>query len=188
MLKDPLDEQRIVEQHAGLVRALVGKTLRLYPRLPGVLEREDLEVHGKIGLVYAARTYDPSRGVAFSTYAYRCIQNQIVGALDRARNNQIECISMDVRIGEDEDTPLEDQIQDEGPDAEETVLQHDDRLRLLEAIRQLDPPYSVIVEKVYFHEMPLTEVARELRMSAHRVQLLHTKALKMLRRRLLAVW
>ena len=85
MPKDPLDEQRIVEQHAGLVRALVGRTLRLYSRLPGSFEREDLECYGRIGLLHAARTYDDTRGVAFSTYAYKCIQNQIVGALDRTR-------------------------------------------------------------------------------------------------------
>jgi RNA polymerase sigma factor (sigma-70 family) len=189
MLKELLDEQRIVEEHAGLVRALVGRTLRLYSRLPGGFDREDLECHGRIGLLHAARTYDRNRGVAFSTYAYKCIQNQIIGALDRARSNQVECISMHVQIGEDEDTPLEDQIEDlNGIDAEEAVLQMDDRLRLLEAIRQLDPPYGVIIEKVYFHDMPLSEVARELRMSVHRVQTLHTKALKMLRRRLNACW
>jgi RNA polymerase sigma factor (sigma-70 family) len=183
-----LDEERIIEQHAGLVRALVAKVLRLYPRLPGVLDREDLESHGRIGLVCAARTYDDMRGVKFSTYAYRCIQNQIVGALNRARNNQIECTSLQTYIGEDEDTQLEDQIQDLGIDAEEAALRQNDHVRLLEAIQQLDPPYSEIVEKLYFHEMSPSEVARELGTSAHRVQLLHTKALKMLRRRLSAIW
>jgi RNA polymerase sporulation-specific sigma factor len=189
MPRDPLDEQRIVEEHAGLVRALVGRTLRLYSRLPGSFDRDDLECYGRIGLLHAARTFDDSRGVAFSTYAYKCIQNQIVGALDRARTNEVQCTSLQILIGEDEDTQLEDQFEDpNGIDAEEAVLLMDDRVRLLAAIRQLDPPYSAIIEKVYFHEMPLSEVARELRMSAHRVQTLHAKALKMLRRRLHTIW
>jgi RNA polymerase sporulation-specific sigma factor len=188
MRKDPLDEQRIVEEHAGLVRALVGRTLRLYTRLPGGFDREDLECYGRVGLLHAARTYDDSRGVAFSTYAYKCIQNQIVGALDRAKTSQVECTSLQILIGEDEDTQLEDQIPDDGIDAEEAVLQHDDRERLLAAIRQLDPPYSTIIEKVYFHDVPLSEVARALKMSPHRVQTLHAKALKMLRRRLHSTW
>jgi RNA polymerase sporulation-specific sigma factor len=185
---DPEEEQRIVEKHLGLVRALVARTLRLYSRLPGGLDREDLESCGRIGLVVAVRTYDATRGVAFSTYAYKCIQNQIVGALDRARSNQIECVSLQILIGEDEDTQLEDQIEDKGIDAEEAVLQQDDRVRLLTAIRALDSPYCTIVEKVYFQETPITEVAREMRMSAHRVQTLHAKALKILRRRLHATW
>lgn len=188
MPTDPFDEQRIVEEHYGLVRALVGRTLRLYSRLPGGLDKEDLEMLGRIGLLIAARTFDPTRGVAFSTYAYQCIKNQIVGALDRAKTSQIECTSLQILIGEDEDTQLEDQIPDDGVDAEETVLHHDDRRRLLAAIRQLDPPFSTIVENVYYHEMPLSEVARHLRMSPHRVQTMHAKALKMLRRRLHATW
>lgn len=181
---DPSEEDRIVEKHAGLVRHIVARTLRIYTRLPGGIDRDDLEMHGKIGLVYAARTYDAAKGFAFSTYAYKCIQNQIIGALDRAKTNEIECTSLQILISDDGDTTLEDQCPDLGEDAEETVLRNDTRRSLLEAIRQLDLPYSAIVEKFYFNEMSLVEVAQELRMSQHRVQLLHSKALKMLRRRL----
>lgn len=188
MSLEPEVEQRIMQENAGLIRYLVNRTLRLYPHLPGGFEREDLECYGRIGLLTAARTYDASRGVAFSTYAYKCIQNQIVSALERARTSEIECTSLQILLGEDGDTPLEDQIPDSNVNAEEAVMHRADREWLLKAIQQLDPQSARIVRSVYYQDMPISEVARMLRLSRHRAHALHAKALKKLRRRLHSEW
>lgn len=39
---------------------------------------EDLISTGSIGLIKAVNTFDPSRGIKFSTYASRCIENAIL--------------------------------------------------------------------------------------------------------------
>jgi RNA polymerase sigma factor (sigma-70 family) len=183
--------ERIVHENAGLIRALVGKTVRLFPRLPGGYEREDLESFGLVGLVQAARTFDPNRGVQFSTYAYRCIENAISGALERANTRQVDCVSLSILIGEDSDTPLEDQIAEDGRlfgvaalDAEETAIIRAQADELKDAIRLLPTQHAEIIWDVYFHQMPLNEVARKMKLSPQRVQAVHAKALKMLRRRL----
>lgn len=47
-------------------------------------DREDLEQEGLIGLVAAIDSYDPCKGVLFSTYAYTCINNSIYSAVRAA--------------------------------------------------------------------------------------------------------
>ena len=39
---------------------------------------EDLISTGSIGLIKAVNTFDPARGIKFSTYASRCIENAIL--------------------------------------------------------------------------------------------------------------
>ncbi len=65
-----------------LVRAtapLVVSVARRY-RHRGV-ELEDLVQEGNVGLVRAARSFDPDRGVRFTTYAVWCIRREIAAAL-----------------------------------------------------------------------------------------------------------
>jgi RNA polymerase sigma factor (sigma-70 family) len=185
------DIERMVTENTGLIRHLVGRTSRLFSRLPGGFEREDLESFGYMGLVRAARTYDPTRGVAFSTYAYKCIENAIRGELERAHSHQsdgqgrtVECISINILIGEDEDTQLEDQIRDTGLDAEELVINRSNTTMLQAAVERLPPEQCQIIWDVYFNQMSLAEVAQKMRRSPQRIQVLHSKALKMLRRSL----
>ena len=45
---------------------------------------EDLISTGSIGLIKAVNTFDPARGIKFSTYASRCIENAILSQ----RNNR----------------------------------------------------------------------------------------------------
>jgi RNA polymerase sigma factor (sigma-70 family) len=180
--EDSFDEERMVEKHFGLVRAVVAKTLRLYSHLPGGLDREDLESHGRIGLLQAIRSYDPGRGAQFSTYAYQCIKNQIVGALAQEQTGEFVIVAFpDVTDGE-EDRPHKE-IQDDGPGPAQMTEREDVRQRLLAAIRQLPPPFSTIVENVYYGDTSLTEVARKIGVSPYRAQMLHHRALQMLRRR-----
>jgi DNA-directed RNA polymerase sigma subunit (sigma70/sigma32) len=63
----PLDDpSSLVTENLGLVRMIA---LALLPTLPAGFELEDLVGWGNIGLLSAARTYDPSRGASFVTWA-----------------------------------------------------------------------------------------------------------------------
>lgn len=50
-------------------------------------DRDDLIQEGMLGLLEAARRFDPSRQVAFSTYAYYWIRNRILTALREERSD-----------------------------------------------------------------------------------------------------
>jgi RNA polymerase sigma factor for flagellar operon FliA len=60
--------------HMGLVESIAAK-LRRSMALP--MPHEDLVAYGTQGLIEAARRYDPTRGIAFSTFAYYRIRGAI---------------------------------------------------------------------------------------------------------------
>ncbi|MDP2871336.1 MAG: sigma-70 family RNA polymerase sigma factor [Bacillota bacterium] len=66
----PIRRYDLPEEHLGLVR----KVIR---RFAGRAELEDLFQVGCLGLVKASRRFDPTRGVAFSTYAVPLIIGEI---------------------------------------------------------------------------------------------------------------
>ena len=73
-------DQRILE-HVPLLRHIVG---RMSVDLPSNVDRDDLCGFGMLGLIAAADSWDASRGLQFSTYAYTRIRGAILDALRRS--------------------------------------------------------------------------------------------------------
>lgn len=72
------DEERLIEQYTGLVRA---KASRYF--LPGA-EQDDVFQEGMIGLLQAVRNYRADGGCSFTHFADLCITRQILKALEVA--------------------------------------------------------------------------------------------------------
>jgi RNA polymerase sigma factor (sigma-70 family) len=178
------DVERIVQENSGLVSALVGRTMRLYPRLPSGYDRDDLYSLGNLGLLNAARTYNPERGVAFSTYAYTCIGHAIVGALKREWSQQIDTISLHQTMNEDDDNSLENQIEDPSPDALALAMGQCDQEILKKAVSRLPDREADVIRLLYFEGESVMQVAKRLRRTTQAVQTTHVRALKALRLRL----
>jgi RNA polymerase sigma factor (sigma-70 family) len=176
--------ERLVTENLGLVGAIVSRTLRLYPRLPSGYDRDDLYSVGSLGLMRAAQTYNPTRGTAFSTYAYGCIEHAIVGALRRETNRQIECISLSLFYSEEEENPLEEQFADPAADPAGSALGRCARSTLENAVGTLPERQAGVIRALYFEGDSVGEVAMRSRLSQQAVQNLHVMALKGLRRRL----
>jgi RNA polymerase sigma factor for flagellar operon FliA len=70
-------DQRIIA-HLGFARAVAARTVD--PRCHGA-DREDLVAWGVLGLVQAARRYEPATGATFGAYAARRIRGQVLDAL-----------------------------------------------------------------------------------------------------------
>lgn len=77
---DAWSADELVKQHLPLVRRVVG---RLAIQLPPNVGRDDLEEVGILGLLTAARNYDPARGASFRTFAFIAIQGAILDELRR---------------------------------------------------------------------------------------------------------
>lgn len=178
------DVERMVRENAGLVGALVSRTLRLFPRLPPAYDREDLQSLGYLGLLQAAKSFDPGRGVAFSTYAYRCIETTIAGALKRESDRQIDCISLSHLINDEGDSALEDQIPDKGIDAAAEALNLCERELFEKALEGLTVREACLIRALYFDGESVAQVAAGWGLNAQAVQNLHVKALRALRIRL----
>lgn len=75
------DEQdQLVVDYLPLVNYILG---RLTINLPPQIDREDLFSAGVIGLINAARNFDPDRGASFKTYAYTNVKGAILDELRR---------------------------------------------------------------------------------------------------------
>jgi RNA polymerase sigma factor for flagellar operon FliA len=64
----------LVESHRGYAHAIASELLK---KLPRSVDRADVEGAAELGLVEAARAYDPSRGVSFATFAYYRVRGAI---------------------------------------------------------------------------------------------------------------
>lgn len=72
--------QQLIEGCQGLVRSLA---VAIHRKLPPQVDLDDLVAYGQIGLVEAARDFDPGRGGRFSTYAYYRIRGAIYDGLSK---------------------------------------------------------------------------------------------------------
>ena len=72
---DPAAREKLIRHNLRLVAHIVKK----YYALPG--DQDDLISIGTIGLMKAVDTFDSARRARFSTYASRCIENEICRSL-----------------------------------------------------------------------------------------------------------
>src|SRR5437763_16765719 len=73
--------ERLVRDNEKLVQYQVNRYLKRYS-VPG-MEREDLVSWGLMGLVHAARAWDPARAGSFTTLAVKAIERMIMRGVMR---------------------------------------------------------------------------------------------------------
>jgi RNA polymerase sporulation-specific sigma factor len=79
---DSSAEEALVSEYGKLVKACA----RPYFLAGG--DGEDLIQEGMLGLLSAIRTFDPEKGVKFSTYAEFCVRRRIYSAIKSASGNK----------------------------------------------------------------------------------------------------
>lgn len=86
---------RLIEHNMRLVAHIVKK-------YSSTAEADDLISAGSIGLIKALNSYNLEKGASLSTYAARCIENEILMLL-RANKKHIAVDSLDETLGTDSD-------------------------------------------------------------------------------------
>ena len=108
---------------------------------------------GQIGLINAAKTFDESKGIKFSTYAGKCIKYEILAQINyenrnKRRNNYCH-ISLDESIeGEKKDTPYYEVI-DSGTNIERDLIKKE-KINLLNTIIAILEPKDRFMLEHYF--------------------------------------
>jgi RNA polymerase sigma factor FliA len=74
------EQQDLVARNLALVEHIVK---RLMARFPSTYDRDDLVQAGTMGLIEASTRFDPSHGIAFSTFAGRRIEGSVIDQLRR---------------------------------------------------------------------------------------------------------
>ncbi|RMH04340.1 MAG: sigma-70 family RNA polymerase sigma factor [Planctomycetota bacterium] len=180
----PPPEDRIAEWE-DLVWFVVN---RIRPRLPVSVSDEELHSAGMVGLMVAARSYDPSRGAEFKTYAYHRIRGAILDELrridflprsqrDRARREGVEAPAF-VAIPTDEDGQ-ESLVSD----PVEAALENEELLAELRRQILLLPEKMRVVMTLYYSEgLKMREIGERLHLTESRVSQIHSNAVARLRR------
>lgn len=157
------------------------------------IESEDLISIGTIGLMKAIKTFDYSKGNSFSTYASRCIDNEILMNFRSAKKNA-QSIFLDDIISTDKDgnnLSLYEIMCDDSPSVD-TQIENKILYKKIEKIvlTKLEPREKEIIIKRFglFGEFPKTqfELAKELNISRSYISRLEKKAIKSIQNNLIS--
>jgi len=152
------------------------------------LEADDLLSVGTIGLIKAIDSFDYSKKVQLSTYAARCINNEILMLIrsNKKHKNVVSLSSLTINNDDDKEIELEDVL---ASDDEEVFVQVENKI-LMDRVRRiidkmLDKREQTIIKLRYGldSEKALTqkEVADKLGISRSYISRIENKALKMIR-------
>ena len=175
---DP-DARNILVQHNLRLVAHIAK------KFEGKYEdRDDLISIGTIGLIKAVQTFNESKGIKLSTYASRCIENEILMFFRANRKNKGE-VSLYDSIGTDREGNSVSLIDVLGTDGDIVVNEVENRLefnRLLDQIDQLSQRERQVVSwrfgLVDGKRRTQKEVAQDLGISRSYVSQIEKKAVK----------
>lgn len=189
------EAEYIARFHAGDMAAkelLIKHNLRLVAHVVkkynGAAEADDLLGCGTIGLIKAINTFKPEKGTQISTYAARCIENEILMFL-RVNKKHQSVASLNECLGTDRDGNdicLADIITD---DAECAIDCADHRImmgKLAERIRErLNPREYQIIALRYGIEsnvsLPQREVAKRMGISRSYISRIEKRAIEIIR-------
>ena len=185
---DSAARDTLIKHNLRLVAFIVKK------HYPDYKDADDLISIGIIGLIKAAETFDYERSINFSTYAGKCINNQIRMYFRKIKHQQTE-VYMNEPMDCDKDgntVTMADIFCDPVDVAEQAVL-NIDMERLYKYIdEELDEREKEILTKRYGlsgtsyrveHILTQREVAKELNISRSYVSRIEKRALEKLRAR-----
>ena len=175
---------------------LINHNLRLVAHIvkkySGAGEADDLLSVGSIGLIKAINSFEYGKGTQLSTYAARCIENEILMLL-RVSKKHKNVISLQETLGEDNsdnDVELMNMIPSQDEDlytnVENTILCE----KVIKIVATKLPPREAEIISIRYglgKQPPLTqrEVAKKLGISRSYISRLETKALATIKQELL---
>jgi RNA polymerase sigma factor (sigma-70 family) len=183
MVRSESEVDRLVRENEKLVYLQVSRYLQRY--FVGAMEREDLVSWGLIGLVQAARLWDPQRG-SFSTVACKAIEWMIVRGVRREwkPDQAAATVSLDHLIGEDETPGPQERFVDllaAEQNVEGELLTGETRAAVRAAVAELPAPQRRLIERHYYEDVPVAMLAEELGISRQSLYARQRQALRRLR-------
>jgi len=165
-----------------MVRAVAG---RLRARLPDEcgIEMADLVQAGKVGLLQAARSYEPSRGAPLAGYAKFRIRGEM---LDMVRRNMgRERLGSSLPADADGCSDWESRIPASPDSSPQNGIMNRQRSEMIvEEIDRLPAKYRTVVRLRYSREMTLRQIGQVLSVNESRACQIHQRALSRLKRAL----
>lgn len=178
---DTVSRRKLIEHNLRLVAHIARKYT-----VPGY-DSDDLISIGTIGLIKAVNTFRPDSGATLSTYASRCIENEILMTL-RATQKRKNDVSLHDPVGKDADGNEISYMDVLGTEADSITDEVDRRIslqRISHLIRDILPERERTVLELRYglidgKQRPQYEIAKLLGISRSYVSRLEKKAVQML--------
>lgn len=192
---DPLSKEeeeecirKMQEGDSEARNTLIERNLRLVAHLVKKLNvkdgsQDDLISIGTIGLIKGIDTYKPNKNTRITTYAARCIQNEILMYF-RATKKTTGDVCLSDSIGYDKEgneINLIDVLKDKSPDMLETIYKGELLEQMNNYMKVLTPREKEILEKRYglgnSEEYTQKDIAKEMHISRSYVSRIEKRAL-----------
>lgn len=173
------EKEHLILENQRLVHYLVQKL----GVTPNSSEYEDIVSIGTIGLVKAANTFDSSKKIKFSTYASRCINNEIFMHYRKA-NKYANDISIDEPIGDDgegKELTLEDTLEDPNSNFVEEIANKEAFIQLVGIVLNYLESRNKIVMLYRMGNISQPDIAEKLNISQSYVSRIKQKAILKIR-------
>ena len=187
--------QRLADGDESAGQTLVEHNMRLIVhiarkyKVPGYTF-DDLISIGAIGLIKAVRSYDMRAGTSLSTYAARCIENEILMSLRQSRKQQSD-VSLSEPLGTDKEgnaVSFSDLLGTPPDMVEDEVRRRITLGKVRQALPELPERERAVLELRYgFRDgvsHPQPEIARKMGISRSYVSRVEKHAIELLREKL----
>ena len=206
----PIDGEReaLISGHLYLVEQIAR---RLHRRLPRMIQLDDLRSDGALGLLSAARHYDPWRGISFATFASHRIRGSIIDGLrerDPSANSRRARMRNEAKagVGRNDKSPFAGPASAGMPPplprfcSLQTVVRNEPTARALRSriprpeqrfeirdllatlLRRLPANARRMIYFKWIKELSQKDLARRWGVSQARISTRHTRAMQLLRR------
>lgn len=178
---DETARARLIEHNLRLVAHVVRKFT-----VPG-LTQDDLVSVGTLGLIKAVNTYKPDAKTPLSTYAARCIENEVLMQLRAAkkRRNDVSLTDPIGMDGEGNDISFQDILGTPGNMVEDAAIRHMNMQQVRSALKKLPQRERAVLEMRYglLGGRPLLqhEVASKMGISRSYISRIETHAIALIR-------
>lgn len=172
---------RLIEHNLRLVAHVVRKYT-----VPG-LTQDDLVSVGTLGLIKAVNTYKPDAKTPLSTYAARCIENEVLMQLRAAkkRRNDVSMTDPIGMDGEGNDISFQDILGTPGDMVEDAAIRRMNMQQVRAALKKLPQRERAVLEMRYglLGGRPLLqhEVASKMGISRSYISRIETHAIALIR-------
>ncbi len=178
---DETARARLIEHNLRLVAHVVRKYT-----VPG-LTQDDLVSVGTLGLIKAVNTYKSDAKTPLSTYAARCIENEVLMQLRAAkkRRNDVSLTDPIGMDGEGNDISFQDILGTPGDMVEDAAIRHMNMQQVRSALKKLPQRERAVLEMRYglLGGRPLLqhEVASKMGISRSYISRIETHAIALIR-------
>src|SRR5262249_17089089 len=173
-LRSEVEVDQLVRENEKLVDYMVNRYLKRY--FVGSMEREDLISWGMIGLVQAARAWDPARSASFSTIACKAIERMIIRGVTREwRPDEARAtVSLDEAMFDEQSDGSPERFLDllrAEDDVEEQIVSSETGLTVRQALARLNPEQRDLLQRHFFEDEAVRDIARDLGLTRQGVYL-----------------